>query len=124
MLGDRYWLAVAHASRGAVRRRDTPNGIELRLLGRRPCLLRFGPALHTVAANRVRCRYAIEGGLLARQRGGELILAQSGSAPTELHAAVRGFVPRWSGTLYEHVQQRLHVTISRRYFRRLIEEAS
>jgi hypothetical protein len=33
-------------------------------------------------------------------------------------------VPRWSGTWYEQVQLRVHVAISRRYFARLIAEAS
>jgi hypothetical protein len=72
----------------------------------------------------VRCRYPIAGGLLTRQPGGELSLSQSGSQPAELRAAVRAFVPRWSGTWYEQVQLRFHVAISRRYFKRLIAEAS
>jgi hypothetical protein len=65
-------------------------------------------------------RRSDRGGLLIRQPGGELSLSQSGSQPAELRAAVR----RWSGTSYEQVQLRFHVAISRRYFRRLIAEAS
>jgi uncharacterized protein YbjT (DUF2867 family) len=47
----------------------------------------------------------------------ELSLSPSGSQPAQLRAAVRAFVPKWSGTWYEQVQQRrFHMTISRRYF--------
>jgi hypothetical protein len=124
VLADRYWLEVWRVSRGVVRRRDTSLGLELRLLGRGPCLLRFGPAECTSDADEVRCRYPIAGGLLTRRPGGDLSLSQSGSQPTELRAAVRAFVPRWSGAWYEQVQLRFHVAISRRYFKRLIAEAS
>jgi hypothetical protein len=123
LLAERYWLEVSRVSRGVVRHRDTPLGLELRLLGRGPCLLSFGAAERTSDAEEVRCRYPIAGGLLTRQPGGELILSQSGSHPAELRATVRAFVPRWSGTWYEQVQLRLHVAISRRYFKRLITEA-
>ena len=49
----------------------------------------------------------------------------------ELRATIDGFFPRlggrpggpaWTGALYRHVQQRIHTSISRRYFRRLIGE--
>jgi hypothetical protein len=124
VLADRYWLEVSRVSRRVVRRRDTSLGLELRLLGRGPCLLSFGPAECTSDVDEVRCRYPIAGGLLTRQPGGELSLSQSGSQPAELRAAVRAFVPRWRGTWYEQVQLRFHVAISRRYFKRLIAEAS
>jgi hypothetical protein len=124
VLADRYWLEVSRVSRGVVRRRDTSLGLELRLLGRGPCLLSFGPAERTSDVDEVRCRYPIAGGLLTRQPGGELTLSQSGSQPAERRAAVRAFVPRWSGTWYEQVQLRIHVAISRRYLKRLIAEAS
>ena len=51
--------------------------------------------------------------------------------PSELRATIDGFFPRlggrpggpaWTGALYRHVQQRIHTSISRRYFRRLIGE--
>jgi hypothetical protein len=101
VLAGRYWLEVSRVSRGLVRRRDTSLGLKLRLLGRGPCLLSFGPTQRTSDVNEVRCRYPIAGGLLTRQPGGELSLSQSGSHPAELRAAVRAFVPRWSGTWYE-----------------------
>jgi len=123
VLAQRYWLEVSRVTRGVVRRRDTSPGLELRLLGRGPCLLRFGPAEYTSDADEVRCRYPIAGGLLTRRPGGELSLSQSGSQPVELRAAVQAFVPRWSGPWYEQVQLRFHVAISRRYFKRLIAEA-
>ena len=131
-LGDRYWSEVERASRGLVRARRTAVGPELRLLGRGPCLLRFGPPETVYERTRVACRYPIVGGLLAQRPGGALELSQTGCDESELRAAVSGFVPRlglrpgfprWSGALYDHVQRRLHVTISRRYFRRLIREA-
>jgi hypothetical protein len=124
VLADRYWLEVERVSRRVVRRRDTSLGLELRLLGRGPCLLSFGPPERKSDVDEVRCRYPIVGGLLTRQPGGELSLSQSGSQPAELRAAVRAFVPRWSVTWYEQVQLRFHVAISRRYFKRLIAEAS
>jgi len=124
VLADRYWREVGRVSRRVVRRRETSLGLELRLLGRGPCLLSFGPPERTSDVDEVRCRYPITGGLLTRQPGGELSLSQSGSQPAELRAVVRAFVPRWSGTWYEQVQLRFHVAISRRYFKRLIAEAS
>jgi hypothetical protein len=132
-LGDRYWREITRASRGVVRSRRAAAGPELRLLGRGPCLLRFAPAEIAHEPDRVSCRYPIVGGLLAQRPGGSLELSQTGSAQPELRAAVTGFVPRlglrpgfprWSGALYDQVQRRLHVSISRRYFRRLIDEAS
>jgi hypothetical protein len=122
-LGDRYWLAVTRASCGLVSRQDTPLGVDLILLRRGPRLLQFGHPEATSDSSHVCCRYTIRGGLLARRPGGELALSQSGGDAPELRAAIRGFVPRWGGPLYEHVQRRLHVAISRRYFTQLIEEA-
>jgi hypothetical protein len=122
-LGERYWLEVTRASRGVVRGRETAQGVELRLLGRGPCLLTFGPAETTFDTNRVCSRYAIRGGALARRAGGALTLSQAGRDEPELRAAVSGFAPRLRGALYEQVQRRLHLAISRRYFRGLIDEA-
>ena len=124
-LGNRYWSEVAHGSRGVVRRRDTTGGIEMRLFGFGPCLLRFGPAELDVGADIVSCRYPVRGGLLARHPGGAITLSQAGQAQPELTAAVSAFVPRLAfPPLYDRLQHRLHVGISRRYFRRLIAEGS
>jgi hypothetical protein len=131
LLGSRYWSEVGHASRGIVRPRVTPRGVELRFLGLGPALLTFGHAEVVIGDAEISCRYPIRGGVLARRAGGALTLAQRGGERTELYAAVHGFYPRlgprpplpaWSGALYEHIQRRAHVAISRRYFARLIGE--
>lgn len=125
-LGDRYWSEVAEASVGAVRRRDTVEGIEIRLFGFGPCLLRFGPPQLEVGGDIVSCRYPVRGGLLARRAAGALTLTQVGRREkSELRAAVSAFVPRLAfPLLYDRLQHRLHVRVSQRYFHRLIAEAA
>jgi hypothetical protein len=120
-LGDRYWREVSRASRGFARARATTSAVELRLLGRGPCLLRFGHPETSAAGEVVFCRYPILGGLLARRAGGSITLSQTADDEPELRAAVTGFVPRLRG-LYR-LQSRVHLAIGRRYFRRLIAEA-
>ena len=121
LLGDRYWCEVGRASRGSLRLREAASGVELRLLAFGPTLLRFGPPEVDVGADGVSCRYPICGGLLARRPGGAITLSQSGADEPELRAAVTAFVPRLAlPLLYDRLQHRLHVRISRRYFRRLI----
>ena len=122
LLGDRYWREVMLVSGGVVRRRTTPAGVELRLLGRGPCLLRFGPAETEHDPGAVRCRYPIRGGLLARRPGGSICLSQTGGDQPQLSTVVSGFVPRL-GPRFENIEHRLHVAVSRRYFRRLLGEA-
>jgi hypothetical protein len=119
-LGDRYWLEVERASRGLVRARRTTAGVELRLLGRAPMLLRLAGPEIVVDETRVSCRYRIVGGWLARTPAGTLTLTQSTS---ELRAAVTEFTPRLGPDLYEHLQRRFHLTVSRRFFRALIAES-
>ena len=123
-LGRRYWREVERASRGAVRLRTAGEGLGLRLLGVGLVLLRFGPPEVAVDDAGVRCRYPIRGGVLARRPAGSITLSQSASEPPELCAAVAGFVPRLGRTpLYGQLQRRVHIWISRRYFRRLLREA-
>jgi hypothetical protein len=119
-LGRRYWREIERASRGVVRPRATPEGIEVRLFGRGPSLLQFGPAETACDHDRVSCRYPIRGGLLTQRPGGAICLSQTGRDQPELRAAVTSFVPRL-GLLYERAQYRLHVELSRRYFRSLID---
>lgn len=121
-LGQRYWREAVRASRGLVRCRQESQGVELRLLGRGPALLSFGPAETSVEDDRVSCTYSIRGGVLARREGGTLALSQIGPAEVELRTEGTGFVPRLGATL-GFAQQRLHAAISRRYFARLIAEA-
>jgi hypothetical protein len=122
-LGERYWLAVAHASRGLVRRRDRGSAVELRFLGRGPCLLRFAAPTTTIDDSCVTCRYGILGGMLTRSAGGALTLTQVERPDPELSAAVSGFAPRLVRPLYEQLQRRLHLAVSRRYFTALVTEA-
>lgn len=132
-LGRAYWREVTRASRGLVRARDSDCGVELRLLGFGPALLRLGPAELRVDADGVGAAYAIHGGVLAQAPGGTLSVSQSDGEAPVLTAAVRGFHPRlaarhgrppFTGALYEHVQRRLHVAISRRYLWRLTVEGA
>jgi hypothetical protein len=118
LLGERYWLTVRRSSFGLVRLRPTPDGSALRLAG--IPLLRFAPAELSAGADGVRCSYPIRDGLLARRGGGALVLSQSNRI--ELRAALTGFVPRLGARPYDRIQRRLHVAISRRYFRSLIAE--
>lgn len=118
ILGERYWLTVRRSSFGFVRLRETRDGSVLRLAG--APLLRFAPAELGAGANGVRCSFPIRGGLLARRAGGMLMLSQSNGS--ELRAALTGFVPRLGVRPYDRIQRRIHVAISRRFFRSLIGE--
>ena len=116
LLGEHYWYTVRRASFGLVRLRGTREGTVLRLA--RAPLLRFAPAELSAGDDGVRCSVPVSGGLLARRPGGTLVLSQSPDG--ELRAALRGFVPRLASRPYEWIQRRIHVAISRRFFRRLI----
>ena len=130
VLGDRYWQEVAAATGQLVRRHRHGDELELRLLGG-PTLLRFGPPQTSAEATGVWSRFPIVGGLLARAPGGSITFTQTVEPEVELHATIDGFFPRlggrpgwpkWSGALYRQVQRRLHTSVSRRYFRRLMAE--
>lgn len=121
-LGDRYWAEVAATSRGFVRARRTRDGVELRIVGRGPVLLRLTGPETAVDGAGLSCRYRVGGGLLARLPAGTLTLSQLSGPPHELRATVNEFVPRLSSGLYEHLQRRIHVAISRRFFQTLIDE--
>jgi hypothetical protein len=121
-LGCAYWAAIPRASRGLVNAHVRDGGVAIRLAAIPSPLLRFGPMQVAVGNERVTCRYPILGGILARRPGGALVIAQTGE-PAELYVAVTGFVARLgSGRVYRHVQQRIHVAVSRRFFTRLLEE--
>jgi hypothetical protein len=122
-LGDAYWAAIQQVSRGLVRASVREGGVVIRLAFVASPLLRFGPAEVAVDAERLTCRYPILGGLLARRPGGALVIAQTGREPAEIYVAVTGFVARLGGgRIYRHLQQRIHVAVSRRFFARLLEE--
>jgi hypothetical protein len=118
LLGERYWLTVRRASFGLVRMRATRSGSVLWFAG--APLLRFAHAELAADTNGARCTFPIVGGLLARRTGGTLVLSQSNGS--ELRAALTGFVPRLGARPYERIQRRIHVAISRRFFRNLIGE--
>ncbi len=131
-LGSVYWAEVERFTRGAVRVRASGDGFELRLFPRGPVLLRFGAAAIAVTAATTRCAYPIRAGGLARRSGGEIAFVQLTGDEVELRSTIQGYhptlaarpgAPRWAGALYQHGQQRLHLAISRGYFRRLIAEA-
>jgi hypothetical protein len=124
-LGDRYWLEVERFAGGLVRVSRSAAGVELRFLPGGPRLLVLGPAELSASGGDVVCRHSIVGGLLARRPGGCLSLSQA--REVELRSTISGFFPVLgrgpgrAGTLYSHVQSRIHVRISRRFFRGLIE---
>ena len=119
-LGDGYWVEVTRATRRLLRYLETGEGVELRILGVGPALLRFGGVEVAVGTELISCTYRIRGGLLALGEGGTISVSQVGRTPTELRVAVDGFLGR--GGLVYALQRRLHVAISRRFFRRLISE--
>lgn len=137
-LGRRYWAEVERSTRGLVRLRRTGAGgpdedIDLRVLGRWPALLVLAPAEIAVSDDEVTCRHAILGGILARSPRGSLTLTQRRAPDPSLRSVIAGFYPRlaarpgkpgWSRPLYGLVQHRLHVWISRRFFRALLEETA
>jgi len=131
-LGEIYWREVQRSTLGVIRVRRSADGVDLRLLGVGPPLLRFGRPEHAVSSTLVRCLYPIRGGLLVRTPGGSISFTQTGSEAVEVTSAMAGFFPRlaasrqghrWRGLLYPQVQARLHLALGRRYFARLRQEA-
>jgi hypothetical protein len=132
-LGATYWDEVERAMRRLVRRRRRDGGLELRVLGVWPVLLAFGEPELLVDGARVSCSYPIAGGVLAQRAAGRIEFVQSADGELDLRSAIRGFLPalaaragrpHWTGALYNQVQNRIHVAISRRYFARLIRGAA
>lgn len=122
-LGRTYWAAVTRATCGLVRTEVEESEVAVRFPGVRRPLLRFGPAQVEVRDDLVACRYPILSGLLVRRPGGALVLAQRGGEPAVLYVAVTGFFGRLgSGLAYRHLQRRLHVSVSARYFGALLGE--
>lgn len=131
-LGELYWCEVERSTFGIVRARLDAGGLDVRLLGIEPALLRFGQPEHAVSSSGVHCLYPIRGGLLARAPVGSISFTQAGSEAVEVSSAIRGFFPRlaarrqrhrWNGLLYGQIQARLHVALGRRYFARLWRDA-
>jgi hypothetical protein len=121
-LGAGYWEEVRRASGGLVRPRACEGGVELRLLGHGPALLRLDAPRLTAGGGTATCSYRILGGALARRPGGTLDVAQAAGEEPELRIAVEGYVPRLR-LLYGPLQRRFHLRVSRRYLSRLRREA-
>ena len=131
-LGRGYWQGVESFSYRLVRACQRGSDLELRLFGRWT-LLRFGDPETVADASGALSRYPILGGLLARGPGGSITFAQIVRPAVELRVTVDGFFPRlnsrpgwpvWTGALYRQVERRLHTEISRRFFTRMIREAT
>ena len=131
-LGEVYWREVERSTLGVIRVHRGADGLDVRLLGVGPALLRFGQPEHAVSSTEVCCLYPIRGGLLVRIPGGSISFTQRGSGVVEVSSAIAGYFPRlaarregrrWHGLLYPQVQARLHAALGRRYFARLWQEA-
>ena len=128
-LGVTYWRAVDRFTRGGVRASWTGGGGTLKLLGAAP-LLTFGPPELSFDDELVRCRHAIQGGMLALRAGGSVTLAQRREGEQqELTVTVEEYLPRlaarvgappWTGMLYAKGQSPFHAAVSRRYFELLL----
>jgi len=128
-LGITYWRAVDRWTRGVVRASWTGGGGKLKLLGG-ATLLTFGPPDLSFDVGLVRCRHAIQGGLLALRGGGSVTLAQRLEGDQqELSVTVEEYLPRlavragappWTGMLYAKGQSPFHVAVSRCYFELLL----
>ncbi len=131
-LGELYWRELERSTLGLIRACPTTGAPQIRLLGFRPALLRFGLPELAVSSNSVSCLYPIIGGVLTRAPAGSISFAQIGLDDVEVCSTISGFFPRlaarthrpcWNGLLYAHFQARLHVALGRRYFARLWKEA-
>ena len=116
----RYWDALNGFGRRLFIAREHSGGVDVRVLRGGPVLLALGPveteiSRTTIAALATRSC----GGLLVRRRGGRISFEQLEGEPIELRSRISGFYPR-RGPFYGLVQWKLHVAVSRRYFRRLI----
>jgi hypothetical protein len=132
MLADAYWDEIRRMTLGLVRAREVGDGVEL-ALARWVTLLRFGRVETNVGPDEVECRFAIEGGLLAKRPGGSLSLRQEGGDPLALAVVVDGYVPRLDSgrergglrtAAYHGLQERVHELIGRRYLERMAGRAS
>jgi hypothetical protein len=131
LLSSAYWREVERSTIGLVRARASSTGVVLRMSGRGPALLRFGPAMVSADSSSVECAHAIVGGLLARRPAGLIRFEQRAddggvlviSAISGFHPALaaRPGAPAWTGELYKRVQSRLHVAVGRRYFAHLAQ---
>lgn len=122
-----YWAEIRRVTVGLVTARVHEHGVDLRL-ARAVTLFRFGPARTATSPGWVECRFAITGGLLAKEERGWLTFTQRLTDPPRLEVAVEDYVPLLSSQrqrksvrrfVYREVQERTHRAISERYLRRM-----
>ena len=119
-----YWSALERVALLA-RVVGIPERVRVRVLGRGPALLRFAPPHVELRDGYVGVRYGIEGGLLARCAGGEIVFSQAATAAGwEVRSTVTGFRPRLPAIVYLQIQRRVHVAVGRRYLRTLLARAA
>jgi hypothetical protein len=126
-----YWGEIRRVTAGLVAPRIDDGGVELRLV-RAITLFRFGPARTTARPGWIECRFAILGGLLAKEERGWLTFTQRTTEPPRLEVVVEDYVPRLSSQrerrslrrfVYREVQERAHRAIGRRYLERMARRA-
>jgi hypothetical protein len=114
-----YWDELNGFGRRLFSARQHPGGVDVRFLRSGPVLLALGPVETEISGTAIAASHPILGGLLVRRRGGRISFEQLEREPIELRSRISGFYPR-RGPFYGLVQWKLHVAVSRRYFRRLI----
>lgn len=126
-----YWAEIRRLTVGLVTARIDERGVELRL-ARAFTLFRFGPARTATAPDRVECRFAITGGLLAKEERGWLTFTQRMTKPPRLEVSVEDYVPMLSSQrerrslrrfAYREVQERAHRAVGQRYLERMARGA-
>jgi len=102
-----YWDEIRRATFGVVRFSQGA----IRLFGRWPAVLRFGPLVDG--------RRAIVGGLMARQPGGSIAWGADGE---QTSVAVERYTPILRGPLWR-LQLSFHYLVGRRFLARVAREA-
>jgi len=126
-----YWAEIRRLTVGLVTARVHERGVDLRLF-RAVTLFRFGPAHTATTRGLAECRFAIAGGLLAKEERGWLIFTQRLTETPQLEVSVEDYVPMLSSQrqrrslrrfVYREVQERAHRAVGRRYLARMARRA-
>ena len=123
-LGRLYFSEVQRITGGLVRPRERTGNVSLTLAGLVD-LITFGSAVPRTGRQCTECRFPIEGGLLVAYSSGSLAIVQREGGSPELGLVVTDYAPRLARrslsrrALYDNVQARLHVAISRRFLARM-----
>lgn len=131
-LSEPYWAEIRRVTLGLVAARARAHGVELRL-ARTVTLFRFGSPRTATEPGWVECRFAITGGLLAKEERGWLTFTQRIADSPRLEVSVEDYVPRLSSQreskslrrlVYRQVQERAHRAIGQRYLERMARRAA